>query len=264
MPRQSKHCCRATAHLLRELGPDIKPEQMSIISDEELEECARACHFAMCWFVGILNDDPTRRHPLELQLLAEIPDMVRATAAVAIAKEEGILVLEALRRIDAAPHSYEDSLAGRTCFIWFDADGNTRVSGPEGIREEMDDYIRGVDILRTIRDVIGDDFRDLDLDVLDGRLSEVHRELAQLVLDDSRYDVSEETYNAFMKTTATLSEEQLKRNFDERVRAGSVEDWPAELDKAELGKALRRAILIRLHMMKAKIEERKRRRLILH
>jgi hypothetical protein len=128
----------------------------------------------------------------------------------------------------------------------------------------MDDYIRGVDILRTIREVIGENFTDLDLDVLDGRLSEVHRELAQLVPDGSLYDVSEERYTAFVANTAGLSEEQFKWGYDEGVRAGLVEDWPAELDKADLGRMLRRTRLIRRHMMKAKIEERKRRRVTLH
>lgn len=256
-PYTSKRCCELVCRLLSALDTETKPGHLSTNSEDAIEERARACHMAMCWFIGALNDDPSAPHPLERYRLQEVPVLVSTTRAVGVAEEKGITVLEALKGICAEATRYEIEIDGRTCFLWVDAEGNTRMSGPNEVRDGMTLYIRATDFLRTVSHAIGENVNALEPDTLDGLLGEHHFELAQLVADGSRFDVSQEQYDAFVDEYGSFTDEEFGQVAAHLVDTSG--DPPNEM-----GKGMRRSFLIRVHMMKAKIEERKRRKSFVH
>jgi hypothetical protein len=92
-PFMSKRCCELTAHLLRSIDARTEPGQTSTISDLEIEERARACHYALCWFLAALNN-PTRSDQIALRWEKAAPELVCATTAVGVAENRGITVLQ--------------------------------------------------------------------------------------------------------------------------------------------------------------------------
>jgi hypothetical protein len=233
------------------------PADVTAISDEEIEERARACHLVLCWLLGALSmRNSTRRHQLEGRWLKVVPDLVALTIAVANAENGETTVIQAIREIQGEPIVFEvELLEGKTCVWWQDADGYTQTSGPKDAEEVMKGMSRASDFLRAASDAMGVNVNTVSPDVLDRLLSEHHLELARLVADGSSLDVSRAEYKMFVKRFGNLSDREFAEHFPQMATNLTLEQkaWP-----------MRRSYLIRVHMMKAKIEERGRRKLILH
>jgi hypothetical protein len=159
-PWTSKHCCELVSRLLRSLE-ETRSHEMSPVSDEEIELRARACHLAMCWFIGALDDDPGKQAPIESFWLKEIPNLVSVTLAVALAEAEGITVLEAINKMGADHAIYQVPVDGKACAWWVSAGGNTQLSGPTELKHDMAEQVRAADFLRTISNVIGSNVNSL-------------------------------------------------------------------------------------------------------
>ncbi|MGB7100893.1 MAG: hypothetical protein WBD95_19290 [Xanthobacteraceae bacterium] len=256
-PYTSKRCCELVTRLLSALDSETKPGHASAASDDAIEERALACHLAMCWFIGAVNDDPSAPHPMEQYWLKRIPMLVSTTRAVGVAEEKGITVLEALKGMGTEAPGYEIQIDGRPCFHWVDADGNTQMSGPNEVRDGMSQYIQATDFLRTVSHAIGENVNALEPDTLDDLLGERHSELAQLVADGSQFDVSQEQYDAFVDEYGSFTDKEFGQV------ATSLVDTPGH-QQNRMVKGMRRSLLIRVHMMKAKIEERLRRKSRVH
>jgi hypothetical protein len=114
----------------------------------------------------------------------------------------------------------------------------------------MDQAARAHDFLQNISEVIGTNVNTVDPDVLDGILRCHHQGLAELVTDGSDCDVSEDEFQIRKQSYYGVTS-QMAIN----AAAGNA-------DRAKkLKPAIRRSVLIRLHMMEAKIEKRRRIRL---
>ena len=252
----SKRHCELAAHLLRSIDAGTEPGHMSKISDAELEERARACHLALCWFLVAL-DNPARRDEIATQWLKEAPKLVCLTVAVGVADNEGITVPEAIKGLRGKAKMYEIQVQGRTCAWWLDANGKTRMSGPKEVQDEMDQLIRAHDFLGAVSHAIGANVNALDRDSLDAVLSQHHTELAQLVADDSEFDVSPEEYEMFVEKYSALADRELTHMITVGGNSPAVSPNEMESSKARLSCSF----IIRDHLMKAKMEERERRRI---
>jgi hypothetical protein len=264
-PDTLKRLCELLAHALKKCDPETTPGQILTISDEDIAERARACHLAMCWLLGALYEDPAAGYPLARYWEEEVPKLVDATMAVSIAERKGIPVPEAIREIRREVIGYEIQIAGRTCFEWVDAEGNARMSGPEELQDVMKELIRGADFLRSASNAIGQDVNLLKPDALDGVLRKHHVELAQLVADGSEFDVSQEGYEEFVDRFGEVGEflqEVIDRSGDdEKIPLESFRYFDnSEIRLDKISEAEQRSVLIRRHMMEAKIEDRERRK----
>jgi hypothetical protein len=141
-PYTSKRLCQLLTRSLKKFDPEASPSQLATASEEDIAERARACHLAMCWFLGALCEDPAAGYPLERHWGKEIPKLVDATMAVSIAEQKAITVPEAIKEIRREPIGYEMQIGGRTCFEWVDAEGNARISGPTEVQDVMSELIR--------------------------------------------------------------------------------------------------------------------------
>ena len=110
--------------------------------------------------------------------------------------------------------------------------------------------VRAADFLQNISEMIGMNVNMVDPEVLDGILRSHHHELAELVADGSDFDVSEDEFQvrrqSYYRAIPQIA-----------IRAAG---WNADRAK-ELKPGIQRSALIRLHMMEAKIEKRRRIRL---
>ena len=242
-------CCELVNRLLSTIDAEIKPGHVSVISDDEIEERVAACQLAMCWFLGALNDDPTALHPLERFWLGQIPQLVSATMAVRHAEEKRMTVSEAIREICPEVPEYEMQMSDKTCFIWVAGDGKTRMSGPDEVLDEMNEYIRAADFLRAVSHAIGENVNRLDLNTLDKLLAQHHVELANLVPDGDFLDMSPQQYDAFIAERAFWFNRALKA-----AKALRLSGLSADM------RGIRRSFLIRAHMIRAKIEAREQRK----
>jgi hypothetical protein len=267
-PYTLKRLCQLVAHALKTSDPETAPGQILTISDEDIAERARACHLAMCWFLGALCEDPAACDPVECHWEKEVPKLVDATIAVSIAEQKGITVPEAIKEIRREAIGYEMQIAGKTCFWWVDAEGNARISGPKEVQDVMNEWIRARDFLRSASHAIGQDVNLLSPGDLDGILSKHHTELAQLVADGGECDVSKEALEEFIERFGEVGEfvqeaiNQLGDDAKLSLEMFRHFDNSEILDK--IAEAERRSFLIRRHMMEAKIEDRERRKRCLH
>ena len=256
-PSTLRSCRELVVRLIRGVDAEAVPANVTTISDEEIEERARACHLVLCWLLGALSmRNSTRRHQLEGRWLKVVPDLVALTIAVANAENGETTVIQAIREIRGEPIVFEvELLEGKTCVWWQDADGYTQTSGPKDAEEVMKGMARASDFLRAASDAMGVNVNTVSPDVLDRLLSEHHLELARLVADGSSLDVSRAEYKMFVKRFGNLSDREFAEHFPQMATNLTLEQkaWP-----------MQRSYLIRVHMMKAKIEERERRKLILH
>jgi hypothetical protein len=184
--------------------------------------------------------------------------------AVSIAEQKGIPVPEATREIRREVIGYEMQIGGRTCFQWVDAEGNARMSGPKELQDVMNELIRASDFLRSASNAIGQDVNLLKPDVLDGVLRKHHVELAQLVADGSEFDVSQEGYEEFVDRFGEVGaflQEVIDRSGDDVKSLESFRYFDnSEIRLDRISEAQQRSVLIRRHMMEAKIEDRERRK----
>ena len=256
-PSTLMSCRELVVRLIRGIDPEAVPADVTTISDEEIEERARACHLVLCWLLGALSiRNSTRRHQLEGRWLKVVPDLVALTIAVANAENGETTEIQAIREIQGEPIVFEvELLEGKTCVWWQDADGYTQTSGPKDAEEVMKGMARASDFLRAASDAIGVNVNTVSPDVLDRLLSEHHLELARLVADGSSLDVSRAEYKMFVKRFGNLSDREFAEHFPQMA---------TDLTLEQKALPMRRSYLIRVHMMKAKIEERERRKLILH
>jgi hypothetical protein len=253
-----RSCRELVVRLVRGIDPEAVLADVTAISDEEIEERGRACHLVLCWLLGALSmRNSTRRHQLEERWLKEVPDLVALTIAVGKA-ENGATVIQAIREIRGEPIVFEVELEGKTCVWWQDADGYTQTSGPKDAKEVMKGMARANNFLLAASNAIGVNVNTLSPDTLDQLLSEHHLELAQLVPDGSSFDVSRAEYKAFVKRFGNLSD----REFVAQLVSPCAEAAHYTLD--EKARGMRRSFLIRAHMMKSKIEERERRKIVLN
>jgi hypothetical protein len=254
-----RSCRELVVRLIRGIDPEAVPADVTAISDEEIEERARACHLVLCWLLGALSmRNSTRRHQLEGRWLKEIPDLVALTIAVGNAENGETTVMKALKELREERTVFDVKIGGTTCVWWQDADGHTQMSGPKDAEEVMKGMARANNFLLAASNAIGVNVNTLSADVLDQLLSEHHLELAQLVADGSSFDVSRAEYKAFVKRFGNLSD----REFVAQLVFPCVEAAHYTLD--EKARGVRRSFLIRAHMMKAKIEERERRKIVLN
>jgi hypothetical protein len=256
-PSTLRSCRELVVRLIRGVDAEAVPADVTTISDEEIEERARACHLVLCWLLGALSiRNSTRRHQLEGRWLKVVPDLVALTIAVANAENGETTVIQAIREIQGEPIVFEvELLEGKTCVWWQDADGYTQTSGPKDAEEVMKGMARASDFLRAASDAMGVNVNTVSPDVLDRLLSEHHLELARLVADGSSLDVSRAEYKMFVKRFGNLSDREFAEHFPQMATNLTLE---------QKALPMRRSYLIRVHMMKAKIEERERRKLILH
>ncbi len=257
-PGTLRHRCERVAQLIGSIDNETKRGVMSAIDNKEIEERARACHLMLCWSLGAISmTNSALRHQLEGRWMKAIPDLVALTIAVGNAENERITVMEALRQLRKEPTVFHLETEGGTCVWWLDADGRTQMSGPRAAEEVMNELIRANDFLLAASNAIGVNVNTVSPDALDQLASEHHSELAQLVADGSAFDVSRGEYQAFIEHYGNLSDRELAQGTSQFVVAGDV-----RLDEVAI--AARRSFLIRAHMMRAKIEERERRRIVLN
>jgi hypothetical protein len=119
----------------------------------------------------------------------------------------------------------------------------------------MDEMIRAHDFLQNISEVIGINVNTVDPDVLDGILRCHHQELAELVADGSDFDVSEREFQVGKQRY--YSDDGVISQIAKRIAGRNADLADVKGHK----QAIQRSILIRLHMMEAKIEKRRRIRL---
>jgi hypothetical protein len=251
-PGTLKRCCERVVDVLGSIDAEATPGSIATIPDEEIEERARACHLTLCWLLGALS--MTRRHQLEEWWLKVVPDLVDLTMAVGNAETT---VMKALRELRPDPTVFDVEIGGTTCVWWQDADGHTQISGPRDAEEVMKGMVRASDFLLAASNAIGVNVNTLSPDTLEQLLSEHHLELAQLVADGSQFDVSRAEYDAFVERFDNLSDRKMAQLISQCPQAANL-----TLDqKARSG---RRSYLIRAQMMKAKIEERERRKIVLN
>jgi hypothetical protein len=243
--------CELVRLLLKSVGFDFS-QTVSTTSDEEIEEAARACHLFLCWLLASLGD-PQRCDQIVLQWLDHVPKLVGFTTVVDFAEGKDITVIEAVKELNANTAMYEVQIDGKTCAMWLNADGEPEISGPRELENEMIGFIEASDFLRTISHVIGANVNALHPDALDDLLGKHHFELARLVPGGSPYDISEEQFKTFASKYAKMSTEDLARPL---TLINRLDYQPDETDG--LRRAIQRSALIRVHLMKAKIEERER------
>jgi hypothetical protein len=242
-----KGLARQVAQLLRDIDHETTPGQLSTTSDESIEELASASHLALCWFMGSLGD-MSKADQIALHWGQDVPRLVSLTCAIAIAEQTGVTVPQALKKMEISAKCKVE-LGGETCIRWLDANGDTRISGPKEVQSEMDQFVRANDFLKTISEVIGINVNTVDPDVLDGILRCHHQELAELVPDGSDLDVSEDEFRVRQSSCGLILQM-------------AIEEAGGNADRAKkLKPAIERSILIRLHMMEAKIEKRRQIRL---
>lgn len=124
----------------------------------------------------------------------------------------------------------------------------------------MNEIIRASDFLRSISYAIGVNVNNLEPNSLDGLLSEHHTELAQLVDDGSSFDVSQEEYEEFVEKYINVSNRELTKFAARTINVYAYP--PNDIERMKTG--IKRSVLIRAHMMKAKIEERERQKKHVH
>jgi hypothetical protein len=250
-PSIPKRCAKQVAQLLSDIDGETTPGRLSTTSDESIEELARASRLALCWFLGS-HGDMSKADQIALRWAEDLPRLVGLTCAIARAEQTGVTVRQALGTMDVSAKC-EDILGGETCICWLDEAGNTRISGPKEVQTEMDQAARAHDFLQNVSDVIGTDVNTVDPDVLDGILRHHHQELTELVADGCDFDVSEHEFQA--RKQSYYSDDGVISQMAMRAA-----DWNVDRAK-KLKPAIQRSILIRLHMMEAKIEKRRRIRL---
>jgi hypothetical protein len=174
--------------------------------------------------------------------------------AIFNAENLGTAVSETLKGIGEELTVFGGKIGGELCVWWQDANGRTQVSGPKDA-DVMRRMRRASDFLLDASNAIGVNVNTVSPDVLDRLLSEHHLELARIVADGSSLDVSRAEYKIYVKRFGSLSDREFAEQFPQMATNLTLEQkaWP-----------IRRSYLIRAHMMKAKIEERERRKFTLH
>jgi hypothetical protein len=71
----SKRCRNLVVALFDQIDARTRPGLISAISDREVDERARACHLAMCWFLGALSTSD-KGDQIALQWVDEVPRLV--------------------------------------------------------------------------------------------------------------------------------------------------------------------------------------------
>jgi hypothetical protein len=243
-----KGLAKRVARLLSDIDGETTPGNISTTSDEIIEDLARASHLALCWFLGS-HGDMSKADRIALRWAEGVPRVVGFTCAIARAEQTGVTVRQALGKMDVSAKC-EIEIGGETCICWLDENGNTRISGPKEVQPEMEQAARAHDFLQNISEVIGTDVNRVDPDVLDGILRCHHQELAELVADGIDCDVSEDEFQIF------------KQSYYDVTSKIAIEAAGGNADRAKkLKPAIQRSVLIRLHMMEAKMEKRRRIRL---
>lgn len=249
-----KRCAKQVAHLLSNIEGGTTPGRLSTTSDESIEEPARSSHLALCWFLGSLGD-MSGADQIALRWVEEVPRLVGLTCAIATAEQTGVTARQALDKMGVRSAECEIEIGGESCIWWLDANGDTRISGPKEVQPEIDQMVRGHDFLQNISEVIGINVNTVGPDALDGILRCDHHELAELVADGSDLDVSEHEFQA--RKQGCYSDDGVISQIAIRTAGRNTDRTDVKQHK----QAIQRSILIRLHMMEAKIEKRKRIRL---
>jgi hypothetical protein len=103
-PSTLRSCRELVVRLIRGIDAEAVPANVTTVSDEEIEERARACHSVLCWLLGALSmRNSTRRYQLEGRWLKVVPDLVALTIAVANAENGETTVIQAIREIRGEP-----------------------------------------------------------------------------------------------------------------------------------------------------------------
>jgi hypothetical protein len=224
-------------------------------ADNYIDQRALACILVMWWLPRAISEDPALA--LARWWLKELRNLAAVTRAVHFANEKGVSVSDAIREILSGwrcPH--EERICGRNCVQWVDANGRPPMSGSEEIHEQMKKPNDYADQLLRIMQVIGGNVATPDLPSLDDLLGQRHAELANLVPDGSECDVTEDLYKRIKDADNERSDEELAW-----LAAVVNQDGDVIGNEEGIAAIIRRSILIRNHLLEAKIEERRRRKM---
>src|SRR4029077_14214850 len=97
-PDTLMHCCSQVSRLLRAIDAETQPGRISAISDQELEERARALYYVVCWCLTALNQR-TRYDDIARWVLKQVSQLVCFTLGIASAETRSVPVHQAIREM---------------------------------------------------------------------------------------------------------------------------------------------------------------------
>jgi excisionase family DNA binding protein len=127
---------------------------------------------------------------------------------------------------------------GRTCRIEIDDNGLMHLTGPQDVQVQMREFESAQNRLLVVSRVIGADVNAIPPDVLDRMLADHHRSIVQFVPDGTSLDVDPERLPTVLAQMETFLAQAGRAGLDPRM-----------ID------AMKRSVIIRKHMIVAKLEE---------